>query len=283
MTVPKTNRRAFLKKSARFYLGLLGTGMLGTAFSVVGERFWYKINKLPLTVKNLPDAFKGWQVVHFSDAHLGFYYDAEHFRRVVEIINQLNPDILLFTGDLVNTGSPWPGEAISLLSELKTPRGGKWAVLGNHDYWSKEQVKASLTSSDFTVLENTHRFLEIAKQRLYIAGVEDVLYGRPNLDVALDGLSYQDCVLLLVHEPDFVVRSQDYPVCAQFSGHSHGGQVRIPFIGHVVTPLGAKEYVDGLYYIGEKQLPLYVNRGIGTSTLPVRFFCRPEITAFTLS
>ena len=283
MTVPKTNRRAFLKKSGKFYLGLLGTGMLGTAFSFVGERFWYKINKIPLTIKNLPDAFKGWKVVHFSDAHLGFYYDAKEFRRVIELINQLNPDILIFTGDLVNTGSTWPEQAISLLPELKTPRGGKWAVLGNHDYWSKDKVKASLLSSDFTVLENSHRYVEADGERLFIAGVKDILYDDPNLDAALDGLSNLDCIFLLVHEPDFVVRSREYPICAQFSGHSHGGQVRVPFFGHVLTPLGAKEYTDGLYYIGDDQIPLYVNRGIGTSTLPVRFFCRPEITLFTLS
>jgi predicted MPP superfamily phosphohydrolase len=87
----------------------------------------------------------------------------------------------------------------------------------------------------------------------------------------------------MVHEPDVADTYSKYPIAAQFSGHSHGGQICVPFIGPLFTPELAQKYVDGLYLIGENKMPLYVNRGIGTSNAPIRFFCRPEITVFHLS
>jgi predicted MPP superfamily phosphohydrolase len=272
------SRRTFLKKS----LGLLGAGMIAGTYPVFGERFWYLINEVRLSIDNLPAAFRGWKVVQFSDVHFGFHYGLREFGKVVNIINDLNPDVLLFTGDLVQRGNAHPERMIPLLQKLQA-RGGKWAVTGNHDYPTKTKVVNALQSSEFQVLENKHGIIPFNGQFLYIAGLDEVLYGNPNLAMALKGLSVDDCVLLLVHEPDVADSIAKYPVSAQFSGHSHGGQVRIPFYGPVFTPELAQKYVDGLYYVGERKMPLYVNRGVGTSSLPIRFSCRPEITVFHLS
>ncbi len=277
------SRRSFLNMGWKMSLGLLGLGMIAGVYPVMGERFWYQVKKVHLTLKNLPQAFEGWKIVQFSDVHLGFHYGVKEFRKVVEIMNSLNPDILFFTGDLVQTGYQYPDLAIHLLKELKAPRGGKWAVFGNHDYLTGEKVKKAWQDSQFHVLENNNKAIEYKQQYLYIAGLTDVLYGRADIETALLGLSEKDCVLLLVHEPDFAERSSRYPVSAQFSGHSHGGQVRIPFFGPIITAPQAERFMDGLYYVGQRQMPLYVNRGIGTTQIPIRLFCRPEITVFNLS
>jgi predicted MPP superfamily phosphohydrolase len=282
MTELKTmSRRSFLTKGGKILIGLLATGAIG-AYPFIGERFWYQIKQVHLSINKLPTPFEGLKVVQFSDIHFGFYYGVKQFRRVATLINELKPDMLFFTGDLVHQEWPDLPSAIPLLKQLRAPRGGKWAVLGNHDFMPKEQVIQALRDSQFTVLRNSCGFITRGAERLYIAGLKDVLYENPNLEEAMQQLSDQDCVLLLAHEPDIADLSSRYGFAAQFSGHSHGGQVRLPIYGSVVTSELAKKYVDGLYEIGENKMPLYVNRGIGTTQVPIRLFCRPEITVFYL-
>lgn len=277
------NRRTFIKKGGKLYLGLLATGMIMATYSFKVERFWYHIKEVQLKVKKLPKEFKGWKIVQFSDIHLGFHYGVEELKSVVSMINNLNPDIIFFTGDLIQIGNKEPELAMPVLQELKELRGGKWAVIGNHDFITKDTIRNVLESSQFKVLENNHDFIEYNQQRLYIAGIDDVMYGEPNIGKAVEGLSEDDCVLLLAHEPDIADESSKYPISAQFSGHSHGGQVRLPIYGPIIRQILAKKYMDGLYQVGEKKMPLYVNRGIGTTKVAIRFFCRPEITVFHLS
>jgi predicted MPP superfamily phosphohydrolase len=282
MTDFKTmSRRSFLKKGGKALISLMVTGVIG-AYPFVGERLWYQIKHVHLVIDKLPKAFEGWKVVQFSDVHFGYYYGAEQFRRVAKLINGLQPDMLFFTGDLVHQEWPDLPSAVPLLKGLKAPRGGKWAVLGNHDFMSKKQVIQALQDSQFNVLRDNYGFITQGTDRLYIAGLKDVLYENTNIEAVLQQLSDQDCVLLLAHEPDIADLSSQYGFAAQFSGHSHGGQVRLPFYGPVVTPELAKKYVDGLYEIGESKMPLYVNRGIGSTQMPIRLFCRPEITVFYL-
>jgi predicted MPP superfamily phosphohydrolase len=279
--IKKLSRRQFLKKAGFTVFGL---GMMGTVYTSV-ERFWYQTNEVHLKIKNLPEAFKGWKIVQFSDTHFGFHYGGESFRRVVRMINDLNPDILFFTGDLLDrqwleTPSP---SVLPALQELKVPRGGKWAVLGNHDYALKDQVVEMLQSSNFRVLINSHDYIESKGQHLCIAGVDEYMFGQFDIKKTLLGKSDQDCVLLLAHEPDLADICCTFNVNAQFSGHSHGGQIRKPFSKPIFTPELGQKYVSGLYSIGDNEMPLYVNRGIGTSYLPIRLFCRPEITVFYIS
>jgi uncharacterized protein len=276
-------RRTFLKRTGKFYLGLIAAGMISGTYSYKIERFWYQIKEVQLKVRNLPSAFAGWKIVQFSDIHLGFHYGIEDFKRVVKMINSLNPDIIFFTGDLIQIGNTEPELSIPLLQELKGLRGGKWAVIGNHDFYTRDQIKQVLEKAQFKLLNNNHDFIESNQQRLYIAGIDDVMYGEPNIGKAVEGLREDDCILLLAHEPDIADESSKYPIRAQFSGHSHGGQVRFPLFGPIIRQDLAIKYVDGLYKVGEKKMPLYVNRGIGTTKFAVRLFCRPEITVFNLT
>ncbi|MDR7000629.1 metallophosphoesterase [Neobacillus niacini] len=276
-------RRAFLKKYGKMYLGVLAAGLITGTYSYKIERFWYQVKEIKLKIKNLPKAFEGWRIVQFSDVHLGFHYGVDDFQHVTKLINGLNPDIIFFTGDLVQIGNYHPEAAIPLLQSLKGLRGGKWAVIGNHDFYTKSQVINVLQTSQFKVLDNSHDFIEVNQQRLYIAGIDDLMYGSPNIEKAVEGRTEQDCVFLLAHEPDIADESIKYPISAQFSGHSHGGQIRLPFYGPIIKQVLARKYSDGLYKVGVNKMPLYVNRGIGTTKLAVRFHCRPEITVFHLT
>ena len=266
------NRRSFLKKAGKIYLGLIAAGMLTGTYSYKIERFWYQIKEVRLKVRNLPSAFKDWKIVQFSDIHLGFHYGVEDLKPVIKMINSLKPDIIFFTGDLIQIGNNNPEVSIPLLQELKAQRGGKWAIIGNHDFYTKDQITQVFRSAQFKMLKNTHDFIESNQQKLYIAGIDDVMYGEPNIGKAVEGLEDDDCVLLLAHEPDIADESSNYPISAQFSGHSHGGQVRLPFYGPIIRQVLAKKYMDGLYHVGENKMPLYVNRGIGTTNIADSLF-----------
>lgn len=122
------------------------------------------------------------------------------------------------------------------------------------------------------MLQNQHDFIEARGQRLYIAGIEDVMYGNPNIEEATEGIPPDSCILMLAHEPNIADETSNYPISAQFSGHSHGGQICIPFYGPIIHQELANKYMGGLYHVGKNRMPLYVNRGIGTTEIPVRFF-----------
>jgi len=158
---------------------------------------------------------------------------------------------------------------------------GVWAVLGNHDAFSDPvHVTEALKAVGINVLANTSIPIERNGRRLWLAGVTDVLAHHADLDRALMGISGNESIVLLAHEPDFADHTVKYPVDLQLSGHSHGGQVRLPLMGAVYLPKLGRKYPCGLRTIG--RLSLYTNVGIGTLYVPVRWNCAPEITLITL-
>jgi predicted MPP superfamily phosphohydrolase len=155
------------------------------------------------------------------------------------------------------------------------------AVLGNHDVATDPaRITSTLQAQGIPVLRNRSTSFERGGTRLWFAGIEDVLEGDPDLPLALQGIPPDEPAVLLAHEPDFAVRASRFPVDLQLSGHSHGGQVRLPLLGAPVLPPLARLYPWGLHRIGD--LTLYTNVGIGTVVLPIRFNCPPEITLITL-
>ncbi|PYX05012.1 MAG: hypothetical protein DMG88_22785 [Acidobacteria bacterium] len=156
-----------------------------------------------------------------------------------------------------------------------------WPILGNHDAGSDpNRITEALQAKGITVLRNRSIPFEEAGQRLWLAGLDDVLEERSDLDLTLRPVPKSEPVILLAHEPDYANFVSHYPVDLQLSGHSHGGQVRFPLIGAPYLPPLGKKYPRGLHRI--RGLTLYTNVGIGTIRLPVRFCCPPEVTLFTL-
>ena len=167
-----------------------------------------------------------------------------------------------------------------LLGQLRAP-GGVFAVLGNHDVLVNAHYVADvLKAHAIRVLQNANYPIERGGLRLWLAGVEDVLHGKPSIALSLKGIPAGEATILLAHEPDFADLASRHPVQLQLSGHSHGGQIRIPLLGAPYLPALSNKYPYGYYRVGRMQL--YTNRGIGTILLPLRFDAPPEVTVFTL-
>jgi len=277
-------RKSFLGKAIRSIGGLVGLGVATGVYAYGWERTWLEVVRLSVPLPGLPESFKGTKLVHFSDVHLGHYCEPKDLQQITEQIAAEVPDLICFTGDIVDEGTRVLSSVVPILSELQAPFG-KYAVLGNHDYRAREQqvIRHAWAASGFEVLDNRNIRLRKNDDELFIAGIDDALHGVPNLAQALTGIPVGKAVILLAHEPDFADEAAQHPISLQLSGHSHGGQVRLPFIGHLLTPKLARKYVQGLYQVGPHSMYVYTNRGLGTTILPVRLFCRPELTILTLT
>jgi predicted MPP superfamily phosphohydrolase len=277
------SRRSFLKQAGLAIGGLSLAGIGTSVHAFFFERFWYEIRQVKLEFPNLPAAFSGMRILQFSDIHLGHFFDNERLAAVIERLGSLYADLICFTGDLfdVNIGND-SERTTSQLATLEAPLG-KWACLGNHDYWAgSSPVTRILEKADFQVLNNASQTIRRGGETIRIAGIDDWLKGKPNLDLAVGGPPDSEFTLLLAHEPDIADLTQRYPVDLQLSGHSHGGQISLPVISSFAAPPKGRKYIAGLYEFPGSGLKLYTNRGIGTTIIPFRLFCRPEITVFTL-
>ncbi len=249
------------------------------------EPFWLHIQRETIQSDLIPKAFNDFKIIQFSDTHIGFHYHLAAFKELVQQINALSPDLIVFTGDLVDDPDSfnWSNDLTDALQQLQAPSGKYW-VYGNHDHggYGTDIVKRVMSDAQFTLLQNEHTVINQQDESFILAGVDDMILGNPNLMQALQGSNSENFTVLLAHEPDFAENVKDSSVHVQLSGHSHGGQIRLPFIGHLYTPIYAKKYIHGTYHFPNDHFSLYVNKGVGTTRMPFRFFCRPEIHVFTL-
>jgi uncharacterized protein len=285
LTSAPTTRRRFLKIAAA--AGVLTIG----ADATVLEPNHPRVVRVDIPLLRLAPEFDGFTIIQLSDFHFDPYFSIIPIRKSVQITNDLKPDLIVLTGDFVSAPtieSALRNRRAALLADpcsevLKDLRArhGVWAVLGNHDAFSDPvHVTEALTAGGINVLANSAVPIEMTSRRFWLAGVTDVLARHADLDAALKGISAEDAVVLLAHEPDFADHTVKYPVDLQLSGHSHGGQIRAPLIGAVYLPKLGRKYPRGLKKID--RLSLYTNVGIGTLYVPVRWNCAPEITLITL-
>lgn len=280
----KMSRRSFLKRSLLVGGSVLALPPLSYGYATWVEPRWLQVERITLSFPTLPEAFKGLRVVQFSDLHVGFHLNMKQLSHVVEVIQAERPDIVCFTGDLVDYEVGPYGQEMQKILRTLTTTYGCYAVLGNHDYYGNvDEVAEVLEEGGFHCLRNKGMRIQKGNQSIWIAGIEDMWEGKPDLKAALKSAKKEEWVLLLSHAPDFADIAAAQPIQLQLSGHSHGGQVRLPILGPMASvPYGVK-YPAGLYHVGaNKSLTLYTNRGIGVSVQPIRFMCRPEITVFTL-
>ncbi|HMG01771.1 MAG TPA: metallophosphoesterase [Edaphobacter sp.] len=271
---------------------ILGSGVAAAGVALyAGEVARHEIDIVQTTIRiaNLPSAFHGFRIVQISDIHLDEFTEPFFLEHVVHRINDLAPDLVLVTGDFVTRGSLTfidsrhaAYRCAEILSTLKTPQ--VYTILGNHDVGvSAPLVIGALRSQKIPVLVNEHLPIERGGSRFWLCGTDDAGTSHPDLDLTIpekpDGP-----VILMVHEPDYADTVVKHPrggvVDLMLSGHSHGGQVRIPFYGPLILPPMGQKYVMGHFQFGAMQL--YVNRGIGAVGLPFRFGCPPELTVLTL-
>ncbi|NQX64586.1 metallophosphoesterase [Paenibacillus alba] len=280
---PPISRRAFLKKGAVLAGSLLASGGLLGSYSGYIEPKWIEFTRLTLPFERLPNAFHGLKLLQFSDLHIGHHFDLQDLAHVIQLIQEEKADLICFTGDLFDSHIIEDSAKTSeLLNSLQAPLG-KWSVLGNHDKWKGPNLTLPiLQDGGFQSLVNAHKTIAYKGQTIQIAGVEDMLTGKPDIETTMHGANAQMFTLLLSHCPDFADQIGNHAIDLQLSGHTHGGQIRLPFVGAVITPPAGRNYVAGLQTASQSSMLIYTNRGIGTTTLPFRLLCRPEITIFTL-
>lgn len=282
----KITRRSFLKRTIGSLFSIVGLGAGGYYYSREIEPKLLDVNHHKIINPSIPAGFNQFKIVQFSDTHLGFQYTAKQLKKLVKKINAFNPDIIFFTGDLMDAPNQYHEEniIIPLLKELHAPFG-KFAIYGNHDHggYGTDIYKSIIEESGFKLLLNSHQQIKLIDgSSIYIIGIDDAMLGKPDIETAIEGVPDESYKILLSHAPDCADEAKNYNIQFQLSGHSHGGQVKFPFAGALIKPPFAENYNEGFYTIGSTPLTLYVNRGLGTTRLPFRFLCKPELTVFTL-
>jgi uncharacterized protein len=244
------------------------------------EPNWLDIKTVDLTLPHLSKEFEGYKIVQLTDIHADRWMTEERLSRIVEEVNRQNPDLIALTGDYVTKASETYGPNLRAFRNLKA-KDGSLAVLGNHDHWSDPKILVDILEEvGVTVLHNEVKTIDRQGTQLNIAGVGDVYAEQDDLTKVLSALPEQGAAIMLAHEPDYADETAPTKrFDLQLSGHSHGGQVHIPFMKRVLPPLG-EIYPAGQYQVGE--MIQYTSRGIGVTGLRVRLNCRPEVTILRL-
>ena len=234
-----------------------------------------------IPVKNLPPALEGFTIVQLTDMHLRPYTQVEHIQRAVEKTNALKPDLVVLTGDYVWHDEEDILDLVPVLAHLNA-RHGVFAVMGNHDIKTDARlIEETFVRNGIPVLRNEGLDIQYGSGILHLAGIDDGWLGKPDIKTTLDKLRGNKPVVLLAHEPDMIDwYANDPRISLQLSGHTHGGHVQVSPGKPFIRPFLGRKYVQGLYRVNESWV--YTSRGIGTTGVPLRRNCSPEITHITL-
>lgn len=275
-------RRTLLKALIKLVAGSGLSAVAGYGYTAIIEPEWLAVERVLIPIKSLPTALEGFKIVHMSDFHLYPYTTLEHIRAVVVRANALKADVICLTGDYVIRKVEPMGDLASGLGKLNA-KHGVFSVMGNHDIWTNRVlIEERLKAVGILTLNNSGVSLNEGGKSVWLAGVDSAFAGNPSLPAALEKAPGASVGVLLAHEPDPAdTYSLDPRVALQLSGHTHGGQVRIPGIGALILPEYGLKYDCGLYKV--RDMWVYTTRGIGVIGPPIRFNCRPEITEIILT
>jgi predicted MPP superfamily phosphohydrolase len=294
---PLPGRRKFVSQIA---LGLAAIPFASMLYGIFKGKFNYKVLKYQLTFEDLPEAFDGFTITQITDIHSGSFDNKEKIQYGVDLINEQNSDVILFTGDIVNNFAQEMDPWIDMFKDLKAPHG-KFSILGNHDYgdysqWESEDDKAANFNAvkeihpkiGFDLLLNEHRYLEKDGQKIALVGVEN--WGRGfkkagDLTKASKGVKKDDFKVLLTHDPthwDLKVKEDDFNYHLTLSGHTHGLQFGIEIPGFFRWSPSQYVYKQWAGLYEEFGRYINVNRGFGYHAFPGRVGIWPEITVIEL-
>jgi len=251
------------------------------------SRFWIHhmitIKEYPIIVESLPSNFNGLKIVHFSDIHFGKTTNEKELNKVVEEINLTNPDIVIFSGDLLDKDINLPDKNIDFLKETLAKihaRLKKYAIQGDSDYANIEQYKEIMTAAQFQILENQSELVfNEGITPIQIAGISSTQKETANLSEALktteNNISYR---ILIAHEPEIIESLGEESVDLILCGHSLGGYIYIPGIGSIIQKEHTNNYLNGQYQNGSTTM--FVSSGIGTEEYSFRFLNNPSINFY---
>ena len=264
-----------------------GSAVAGLAFYADEvERHILSTLRPTIRIKNLPTAFHGFKIAQLSDIHHRHYDEDWFLSHAVDAVNAEKPNMVCITGDFITANHQSMRENHIYTDICADILGGlecdlRYASFGNHDVIDMPYIDQALRRNRITVLRNTHLALDLKGDRMWLGGLADAYFDVPVLPAAVPKRKANEPMILMGHEPDVADNVSAYGgVDLMLAGHTHGGQIRLPFLPPFFLPALGEKYVHGLFQLGNLQL--YVNRGIGSIHLPIRFHCPPEMTVLTL-
>ena len=234
------------------------------------------VTRHEIFIDGLPAAADGIRIAFLTDTHVAPFVRRDFYREIVQRVNAFEPDVVLFGGDFVSFRRHIPLAAEVLFEGLNATE--RFAVLGNHDYWtSAEDVQRELGACGVRFLTNKTVLL---RGVLPLAGIDEIYRGSPDVEKALGGIDPAAPCIVISHHPDIIELVESRRIDLLLCGHTHGGQIRLPFFGPIVVPSRHEgEFAAGFHRV--RNVLMYVSRGIGAIP-PVRVLCQPEVAMFTL-
>ena len=272
------SRRKFLRTLAATPL-LAFSG--AAAYSRLIEPYTYVIANHDIFIRDLPGAFEGFRIAQITDVHHSNILGIEEVQKVVQLTRDVKPDLIALTGDYTTSYRRYIQPCAEALGKLEAPEG-VWAVLGNHDHYTDPELTSrALEQNHIRVLNNANTILRRGSDSLQLAGIDDWSWAANNWSRAFQGLDRQRATVLLSHQPSVLDLAESQGASLILSGHTHGGQIDLPFLG-APARFATKDlkYARGLFQRGNTQL--YVSTGTGVIGLPMRFAVRPEIAILRL-
>ena len=283
----------YKKSKLKIFLYTLLFIILFTGIVILWARFistsGLDVRESKIINQKLPNSFQGLKIVHFSDVHYGGTVNKKYLGKIVEKINLTNPDLVVFTGDLIDKNVDINDKLISELSNSLSKieaNYGKYSIKGNHDY-SSTTFTEIMENSNFKILENNYDLIySNTGEYIYLGGLSSSIKTEINYESTLEFFKQNEAnknifSIILSHEPDNITKLlNNESIDLVLAGHSHGGQVRLPYIGGLINIKGATKYVNEYHKIDDTHL--YVSYGIGTSTYPFRFFNKPSINFYRI-
>ena len=285
MEIKKIKRKK-IKKMFLFLTFLVSLAILGW-YCLLSEPNNIQVEKINIEIENLPEMFDGTKIVHLTDFHSYGFNKRE--KKVLEMVDQLDPDFVFITGDFVDRKTEDIDSVQKFWKELGNQYQGKiFGVLGNHEYGNKnadsDSLEELLEKSGIVILDNENQKIFQEDEYIYLVGVDDPDTGNDDLKEAATDTEKDIPKILLAHSPDIIndLNSlKEEKIDLILAGHTHGGQIGIPFVRPFWVPTKNRgKYASGLFIFDS--VHLYVNRGVGLSVLPIRFNCPPEITVIEL-
>ena len=284
-------RRQWIKRAVK--RGTFAIGGSVTGYAALWEPYHPHAAHVSVPIPNLPPAFDGFRIAQMSDLHIQPAFPAERLAPALELVRQAAPDLVVLTGDFIWDQAPSPDKYMKNCADACRPltqwaKMGVYASFGNHDYPQPPQEPPAHLWHEVGIqtLQDSIVALKRNGQTIYLAGLRSFtvrpVSPAPVLQTAPEGA----VKIVLWHEPDRAEECARAGASLQLSGHTHGGQVRVPFVGPPILPPNGRRYPMGLYQVpgnpGENAMPLYVTRGVGLLMPWVRFCCPPEVSIVTL-
>ena len=247
------------------------------------------VNEYKVVNSNLPTTFNGLKIVHFSDVHYGTTINKKSFNKIIEQINLINPDLVVFTGDLIDKDTKITEKLIKEITESLSKINsilGKYSIKGEQDYESDSFIEI-MQNSDFIILDNSYDLIYNENgENIYIGGLSSSIKKNIDINKTLDYFNIENVnqnifSIMLMHEPDNIddlLESKNINLV--LAGHNHGGQIRIPFLGGIISMKDSKKYNDRYYKLADTNY--YISYGLGTTNYPYRLLNRPSINFYRL-